>query len=147
MTRHEMRESAFMLIFEQAVTGENADEIIEAAKESEAVLLNDTVLTTFCGVDRNREQIDACIRPHLKKWTLERITKISLAALRLAVYEILFADDIDADISISEAVKLCETYTTKEDTSFVNGVLGSFVRQRQAEQKTAGRDAEAADKR
>ena len=137
MTRHEMRESAFMLVFERALTGEDVNEIIETAKESEAVPVNDAVLAAFRGVEQNRDQIDACIRPHLKKWTLERITKVSLAALRVAVYEILFVDDIDADISVSEAVKICETYTTKEDTSFVNGVLGSLVRQYREKQKPA----------
>ena len=55
---------------------------------------------------------------------------VSLAAMRVAVYEILFDDSLDADISVSEAVKICEKYTTKEDTAFVNGVLGSLVRQR-----------------
>lgn len=134
MTRHEMREAAFMLVFESALTGENVTEIVEAAKETDAVLLNDVVISTFQGVEQNRMQIDECIRPHLKKWTLDRITKVSLAAMRVAVYEILFVDSIDADISVSEAVKICEKYTTKEDTSFVNGVLGSFVRQYRAAQ-------------
>ena len=130
MTRHEMREAAFMLVFEKALTNEEPAEIIEAAKESEAVALNEAVAVLFYGVVQNQAQIDACISKHLKKnWSLERITKVSLAALRVAVYEILFDDNIDADISVSEAVKLCEEYTTKEDTAFVNGVLGSFVRQ------------------
>ncbi len=135
MTRHEMRESAFMLVFESALTGEDVTEIIEAAKETDAVLLNDTVIATFQGVEANRAQIDECIKPHLKKWSIDRITKVSLAALRVAVYEILFVDSIDADISVSEAVKICEKYTTKEDTSFVNGVLGSLVRQYRADQE------------
>lgn len=137
MTRHEMRESAFILVFERALTNEEVDEIIEAARESEIVALDDAVLAMFRGVEKNRDRIDDCIRQHLKKWTLERITKVSLAAMRVAVYEILFADDIDFDISVSEAVKICEKYTTKEDTSFVNGVLGSFVRQLQEEKKAS----------
>ncbi len=137
MTRHEMRESAFMLVFERALTGEEISEIIETATESEAVAINDVVVATFRGVEENREEIDRCIAGHLKKWSIDRITKVSLAALRVAVYEILFVDAIEADISVSEAVKICEKYTTKEDTSFVNGVLGSLVRQRRAEQEQA----------
>lgn len=133
MTRHEMREYAFMLVFERALTGEDITEILETAKETDAVLLNDVVIATFQGVEQNRDQIDAAITPHLKKWTLDRITKVSLAVLRVAVYEILFVDTIEADIAVSEAVKICEKYTTKEDTSFVNGVLGSLVREYRAE--------------
>ncbi len=134
MTRHETRESAFMLVFERALTGEDIGEILEAAAETDAVKLNDTVAAIFKGVEENRQQIDKSIEKHLKNWTIDRITKVSLAAMRVAVYEILFDDSLDADISVSEAVKICEKYTTKEDTSFVNGVLGSLVRQLNADQ-------------
>ena len=137
MTRHEMREAAFMLVFERALTGEEISEVIAAAEEAEIVPLNDRVSTVFKGVEEHRQQIDDCIKKHLKNWTLDRITKVSLAAMRVAVYEILFDEGIDADISVSEAVKICEKYTTKEDTSFVNGVLGSLVRQLQADQAGA----------
>lgn len=139
MTRHEMRESAFMLVFERALTGEDTAEIIAAAEEAEILPLNERVRSVFKGVEEQRQQIDNCIRKHLKNWTLDRITKVSLAALRIAVYEILFDDSIDADISVSEAVKICEKYTTKEDTSFVNGVLGSLVRQLQADKAEAAK--------
>lgn len=134
MTRHETRGSAFMLVFERALTGEDIGEILEAASETDAVKLNDTVAAIFKGVEENRQQIDKCIEKHLKNWTIDRITKVSLAAMRVAVYEILFDDSLDADISVSEAVKICEKYTTKEDTSFVNGVLGSLVRQLKGDQ-------------
>ena len=134
MTRHETRESAFMLVFERALTGEDIGEILEAASETDAVKLNDTVAAIFKGVEENRQQIDKCIEKHLKNWTIDRSTKVSLAAMRVAVYVILFDDSLDADISVSEAVKICEKYTTKEDTSFVNGVLGSLVRQLKGDQ-------------
>lgn len=133
MTRHEMREAAFMLTFERALTGEEVGEIIETAKETDSIKIDDAVIKLFKGIEGNQQQIDTCIKKHLKKWSLDRITKVSLAILRLAVYEILFDDKVEADISVSEAVKLCEEYSTKEDTSFVNGVLGSFVRQLQAD--------------
>ena len=138
MTRHETRESAFMLVFERALTGEEIGEILEAASETDAVKLNDTVVAIFKGVEENRQQIDKCIEKHLKNWTIDRITKVSLAAMRVAVYEILFDDSLDVDISVSEAVKICEKYTTKEDTAFVNGVLGSLVRQRNDDDSNKG---------
>ena len=58
-----------------------------------------------------------------------RISKTSLAILRLAVFEIKFMEDIPQSVSINEAVELCKKYATKEDASFVNGILASVVKQ------------------
>ena len=72
--------------------------------------------------------IDAAIAPNLKKWTKERISKVSLAILRLGVYEIMFCEDVEDDIVVSECVKLATTFAYDDDVAFVNGVLGSIVR-------------------
>lgn len=125
MTRHQMRQYAFMLTFERIFNDEPIDQILEAAKECETVEINDDVITLFRGIDTNKEILDAEISKYLKNWTINRISKVSLAVLRLAMYEIMFCKDIDIDIIISEAVKIAQTYTLKEDVSFVNGVLSS----------------------
>jgi N utilization substance protein B len=131
MTRHEMRQSAFILIFERIFNPESVDEIIALAKESENIEIDDSVIALFKGVEANKEQIDAEIAKHLKKWTINRISKVSLAVLRLAMYEILFSTDLDIDVIISEAVKIAQTFTFKDDVSFVNGVLSSVAKERQ----------------
>lgn len=64
----------------------------------------------------------------MKNWTLARISKVSLAVLRVAVYELLFVDDMETNVSISEAVKIAQEYSTKEDVAFVNGVLSSAAK-------------------
>ena len=59
---------------------------------------------------------------------MERISKVSLAILRLGVYEIVYCDNIDDDIVVSECVRLASDFAYEDDISFINGVLGSIVR-------------------
>lgn len=129
MTRHQMRESVFLLTFERIFNGDSLDSIIEMARECETVEIDDRVLAWVTGIDEKKTEIDHEIEKHLKKnWTLTRISKVSLAVLRVAVYELLFVDDMETNVSISEAVKIAQEYTTKEDVSFVNGVLSSAAK-------------------
>ena len=61
---------------------------------------------------------------------MNRLSKVSLSLLRLAIYEILFEDEIPVSVSINEAVDLAKKYGTAEDAPFVNGVLGSGAEER-----------------
>lgn len=129
MTRHQMRESVFLLTFERIFNGDSLDSIVETAKECETVEIDDRVLAWVTDIDEKKAEIDQEIEKHLKKnWTLARISKVSLAVLRVAIYELLFVDDMETNVSISEAVKIAQEYTTKEDVSFVNGVLSSAAK-------------------
>ena len=128
MTRHQMRESVFLLTFERIFTGDPLDSIVETAKECETVEIDDRVLDWVTGIDEKKAEIDQEITKHLKNWTLARISKVSLAVLRVAVYELLFVDDMETNVSISEAVKIAQEYSTKEDVAFVNGVLSSAAK-------------------
>ena len=74
-------------------------------------------------------EIDAAITPHLTRWTLDRISKPALALLRLAVYEILYNEDIPAGVAANEAVELAKKYCDEKDIAFINGVLGAVIRQ------------------
>lgn len=135
MTRHEMREYAFLLTYERIFNNDDPIEfILESARESDVVevTLDKKVEQLFRGVDEKKESLDARIAPHLKNWSIQRISKVSLAVLRLAVYEILYCDDIDIDIAISEAVKIAQAYTLKDDVSFINGVLSSISKEEKA---------------
>lgn len=133
MTRHQMREAAFMLTFERIFNTDSLDEIISLAKECETVEVSPAVEKLFKAVDSNKEILDNEIQKHLKKWTINRISKVSLAVLRVAMYEIMFCDDIDIDIAISEAVKIAQDFTLKDDVSFVNGVLSSVSKEKKGE--------------
>ena len=130
MTRKEARDQAFVLIFEKGINNESVEDILEAAKECRNFLEDEDgyTLKVFTGVFERQEEIDSVISKNLTGWTINRISKISLAVLRLAIFEIMYMDDIPDAVSVDEAVELCKTYSTQEDAAFVNGVLGTVVR-------------------
>ena len=120
-----MREAAFLLTFERIFSPDvPVAEIVNVAKECDEFELCDEAVSLFFGVDQHRDELDQIISSYLKKWTLQRISKVSLAVLRLAVYEMKYTNT-NWDIVISEAVKIAQTYTLKDDVSFVNGVLAA----------------------
>ena len=80
------------------------------------------------GVSKNIEEIDNVIKQLSKEWDIKRISKVSLAILRLAIYEIKFTD-IPVGASINEAVDLAKEYDSDDAGGFVNGILGTFARQ------------------
>ncbi len=130
MTRKEARNQAFILVFEKSINGYSNEDILEAAAECRDFCEDDDGYTvkTFEGVFENIDVIDTIISENLTGWTLDRISKVALAVLRLAIYEIKFTEEIPDAVSIDEAVELCKTYSTADDASFVNGVLGTVVR-------------------
>lgn len=79
------------------------------------------------GVSARLAEIDDVISRHLKQWKMERMSKVSLAVLRLSLYEILYSDLSDS-IAANEAVELCKKYDTEDGPAFVNGVLGAVIR-------------------
>lgn len=74
----------------------------------------------------NLEQIDATITPHLKKWTLQRLPKVSLAVLRISCAQLLFMPELPASVIINEAVELAKEYGAEDEYAFVNGALRSI---------------------
>ena len=81
------------------------------------------------------EELDRIISGYSKSRSLARISKLNLAILRIALYESIYDENTPMNAAISEAIKLSMTYTYQEDTSFINGVLGAFSRDRQKEEQ------------
>ena len=84
------------------------------------------------GVYEKQVQIDSVIEKFLKGWTVDRISKVDLALLRLSIFEMLSLDDVPPGVAINEAVDLAKEYGTDESPAFVNGVLGGVSRAIQA---------------
>ena len=144
MTRTTAREIAIQLGFAAAASGETPSELMDRFfEESHYATLStedelyrefpDEVqmayirrLTTL--MDEHREEIDDELRRYLKGWKLERISKTALAVLRTALCEIQYMDDIPDAAAINEAVELAKGYDEPDTVSFVNGVLGGFMR-------------------
>lgn len=130
MTRREEREQAFILLFEKSFNQEiELDELYTFAVENEAITGSEFVKKLLLKTWENVESIDAVIEKYAHGWKISRISKVALAVLRLAICEIKFFDDIPVGVSINEAVELCKKYAAKDDSAFVNGILGSVSKE------------------
>ncbi len=127
MTRHEVREQAFILIFESLFRDDTPDEIIEVAKENEDFLINDDVISMFKGTVEKLPEIKEKISKYSEKRQYDRIPKVNIAIISLAMYEALYTE-MPINAAISEAVVIAKNYTYDSDVSFVNGILGAFSR-------------------
>lgn len=128
MKRNEQREQAFILIFEKNFREDSIEEIIEDAVNAELYKDNQYSEKCFRGVYENLEELDTIISENLTGWKIDRISKVSLSVLRLAIYEMKYVDEVPEGVAINEAIELCKKYSTADDASFVNGVLGSISR-------------------
>ena len=126
MTRKEARETAMCLLFEQEFRAEETpEEIYEISLENREIEDDEYLRRVFFGINENREQIDSTIGKHSRGWKTERLSRVSRAVCRIAVYEMLFEKDIPAPVSINEAIELCKKYDEDKARRFVNGVLNA----------------------
>ncbi len=86
------------------------------------------------GTTSNLETIDAELQVTSKNWKLHRMPIVDLSILRMAVYEILFLDDIDAATSINEAIEIAKSFSTSNSPKFINGVLDNIMKRHQDSQ-------------
>ena len=130
LTRREEREQVFILLFEKSFNSDtDMEQLYDFAIENEVITGSDFVKTLMNKTWENIVEIDGNIEKFSVGWKINRISKVALAVLRLAVCEILYFDDIPVGVSINEAVELCKKYAAKEDSSFVNGILGSLSKE------------------
>ncbi len=129
MTRREEREQAFVLIFQQSLNHETIDQIIDTVEMDPQVTISDFAASTALGVEKELAAVDAIIERNIRGWKLSRISKVSLALLRLASYEMLFEQEIPVRVSINEAVDLAKKYGGADDAPFINGVLGAVAKE------------------
>ena len=85
----------------------------------------DTVVT---GVANREEDLDEQIRKYSIGWDISRISKLARCILRLAIFEILYVEDVPTGVAVSEAVRIAKKYNGDDTSAFVNGILGSFAR-------------------
>jgi len=80
------------------------------------------------GVDARQEEIDAVVRPVAPEWPIEQIARIDRIILRVGVYELLYSHDVPPKVAINEAVELAKAFGGENSSKFVNGVLGTVLR-------------------
>ncbi len=133
LTRTEARDFLFGLLFETEFrTADAPAAIYDLALEAREIPADKYICETFFGVISKSEILDAVIGKYSKGWKAERLSKVSRSIIRIAVYEILFAEDIPANVSISQAVELSVKYGEDKAKQFVNGVLSSLYKDTQA---------------
>lgn len=128
LSRRSIRESAFIIIFEKSFGNYELEELFDIAKESENIQVNDEVKKIATGVYEHVEEIDKIISQYSQKRSIERIPKVNLAVLRLAIYEANYSENVPVNVAISEAVAIAEKYAFDADAKFINGALGAYSR-------------------
>jgi len=133
MSRKSARDSAFKIIYQTPFHSENSesdvmdlflsDESMSKLTENDLEYIKTTVNNCF----ENIEDIDASLTGSLKNWTLQRISKVNLAILRLSLSEIKYGE-IPHQISINEAIELAKKYSDDDAPAFINGVLADVIK-------------------
>lgn len=142
MSRRLARESAIQFLYSTDFNkNENLDEMMneffEADEDSKEDQLQNALNSNdirfaeeiITGTIEKMQHIDQLIQSNTTGWSKERIAKVDLAIIRLALYEILFRADIPSSVAINEAIELAKKYSTDESGGFVNGVLGKIIRE------------------
>lgn len=134
MSRRDAREKAFMLLYQLEIQkGDEEAQMASFITEREVGEEEVAYMTSLVrGVRGNLDDLDTRFAPLLKRWTKERLPKIDLTILRLAVFEIFYVADVPNNVAISEAVLLSKRYSSEESRSYINAVLGRLCKEVEA---------------
>ena len=144
MTRANARELAVHLIYGRDFTGEEPEQVVSVrlAKEYYAKLSEENEVyaerpsraqmayldNVVSGVANRADDLNSEIQKYSIGWDVSRISRLTRAIMQLAIYEILYVEDVPTGVAVSEAVRLAKKYDGDDTGSFVNGILGSFAR-------------------
>lgn len=132
MTRRELREHIFLLVFRLDFHSYEEmpeqvrmylEELDEPAEEEDAKYIEEKSSKVF----EKLQEIDAKLSEKAENWSVDRMGKVELAVLRLALYEILYDDTVPAPVAVDEAVEIAKKYGQDKAGSFVNGVLAKCL--------------------
>lgn len=144
MTRANARELAVHLIYGRNFTGEEPETVVATRlhKDYYKLLSEENEVyaerpsraqlgyldRVVAGVANREEELNASISQYAIGWDISRISRLTRAVMQLAIYEILYIDDVPTGVAISEAVRIAKKYDGDDTGSFVNGILGAFAR-------------------
>ena len=127
MNRKRSREIAMELLFGMTLSKNTLEETIETFVEDYEMNLNtidlEYIKKILFKVEENKEAIDKKIEESLNNWKIDRISKVNLSILRLAIGEMLYIEDVPEKVAINEAIELTRKYSDEKSISFGNGVL------------------------
>lgn len=128
LTRRDTREAVFLLLFQNEISGNDIGETAEACVEAYDMALNNEIKNTAAAVAEKYAELDEIIGKYSEKREVSRISKVNITILRLALYEMIYCSNIPAIVSVNEAVELSKKYAEKQDSAFINGVLGNYIK-------------------
>ena len=144
MTRGDARELAVHLIYGRVFTGEEPEQVVSTrldkeyyeklAAENEVYSDRPSraqlryIDTVVSGVANREEELNQQIQKFSIGWDVSRISRLTRCIMQLAIYEILYVEDVPTGVAVSEAVRLAKKYDGDDTGSFVNGILGTFAR-------------------
>lgn len=133
MSRKTARKHIFNIIFQlefNEITDIDINEVLETySEEYENTDGRDKkfIISECSGIFENISKIDEIINAVSKGWSVDRLSKVDLAILRIAVYEINFDDDIPNKVAANEAVELAKEFSTDKSPVFINGIIGKLI--------------------
>ena len=144
MTRGNARELAIHLIYGRNFTGEEPRQVVSTRLDKEYYpqlsTENDVysdrpsraqmayIDTVVNGVANREEDLNATIQKFSIGWDVSRISRLARSVMQLAIFEILYVEDVPTGVAVSEAVRIVKKYDGDDTGAFVNGILGAFVR-------------------
>ncbi len=127
MNRKRSREIAMELLFGMTLSKNTLEETIENFLEDYEMKLNtidlEYIKKILEDIEKNKETIDKKIEDALTNWKIDRISKVNLSILRLAIGEMLYIEDVPEKVAINEAIEMTKKYSDEKSVSFINGVL------------------------
>lgn len=151
MTRSNARELAIHLIYGQQFTGEDPSQVIAIRLDKEYYTKLATEHEVYAerpskpqmayidmvvsGVTSRIDDLNAKIQQYSIGWDVSRISKLARTIMQLAMFEILYVEDVPVGVAIAEAVRIAKTYDGNDTGSFVNGILGAFARDLNSEEE------------
>lgn len=133
MNRKKSREKAMEILFGMYLSKDSKEDAIETYKENYEDSLDGVdfnyIDKTIEGVLKNEDEIEKSIEKNLKNWKLDRISKVNLTILKIAVYEMKFAEDVPEKVAINEALDLAKKYSDEKSIPFINGVLDNIFKE------------------
>ena len=150
MTRANARELAIHLIYGRFFTGEAPEEVVMArlkkdyynklAEENHVYTETPNaaqkayIRAVVSGVASREEELNALIQKYSVDWDISRISHLARSVMQLAIFEVMYMDDVPTGVAISEAVRIVKLYDGNDAASFVNGILGTFARELEVNQ-------------
>jgi N utilization substance protein B len=128
--RSKARKRALDVLYSAELRGDAPVEALDAAIAQGEGPTNPYTATLVRGVTEHQERIDQLLAEYAQGWTLDRMPAVDRTALRIGAFELLYAGDVPPPVAVSEAVALVRDLSTDDSPAFVNGVLGSMLRDR-----------------